>query len=416
MSASQQHPITDTSIPISLLLRIFIPFICGYFLSYLVRVVNTVLAGDLASDLNIDAGQLGLLTSVYFITFALAQLPLGVLLDRYGPRRTESILLLFAALGAAIFAYAEQYNGLLLGRALIGLGVSACLMASFKAFVQWFPQDKLPLINGIFMMSGGLGVLTASTPVEFALNFTDWRGVFWILASCLLFTSALVWWVVPRRAEQDPHLPIAHYVNGFKLIFSSNKFWAIAPWAVASQVTILSTIGLWSGPWLRDVAMLERDQVAQTLFTIGICIVLGFGIIGFVAQRITQLGYSTFQVCMAGMGIYMFLQLLVIFEVSQHPTWLWAGIAFFGTSGALSYAALSQKFETALAGRVNTALNLLVFLLAFVAQWAIGETISLYTQNGAVNYAPKGYQVAFSYLLAMQFTCMCSYFYFRKKG
>lgn len=399
-------------IPTILLVRIFAPFVCGYFLSYLLRVVNTVLAGDLARDLSIDAGQLGLLTSIYFITFALAQLPLGLLLDRYGPRRTESLLLLFAALGAAIFAYATQFSGLLLGRALIGLGVSACLMASFKAFVQWFPREKLALINGIFMMSGGLGVLTASKPVEFALEFTDWRGVFWLLAVCLLITSALVWWMVPRRAEQAPIKPIADYIEGLIAVFSARKFWAIAPWAVVSQATILSTAGLWAGPWLRDVAAYNRAQIATTLFIIGVAIIAGFGAIGFLAERITRRGYSTFQVCAVGMLCYMVLQLLVILQTTAHPsqlspaqlspTLLWAGIGFFGTSGALSYAALSQSFQLELAGRVNTAINLLVFLYAFAAQWGIGEVIAHYSAADAVNYAPLGYQIAFGILLGVQ--------------
>ncbi|MFT5258341.1 MAG: putative MFS family arabinose efflux permease [Saprospiraceae bacterium] len=407
------HPSSSVALapklPLSLLIRIFVPFICGYFLSYLLRVVNTVLAGDLAHDLDIDAGQLGLLTSVYFITFAIAQLPLGILLDRYGPRRTESLLLLFAALGAGIFAYASQFNGLLLGRALIGLGVSACLMASFKAFVQWFPTDKLPLINGIFMMSGGLGVLTASKPVEFALGFTDWRGVFWILAACLLVTSALVWFMVPRRAEQDPAKPFSYYVEGFVTVFTSKQFWIIAPWAVASQATILSTSGLWAGPWLRDVAHYNRDEVATTLFVIGLSVILGFGAIGFLAERITRRGYSTFQVCAVGMTCYMILQLLLVFEITNHPTLLWAGIGFFGTSGALIYAALSQMFANELAGRVNTAFNLLVFLCAFTAQWGIGEIVNVYSELGAVNYAQHGYQIAFAGLLGFQIITMLVY-------
>src|SRR5512134_2827170 len=136
-------------------LRIFIPFALGYFLSYLYRTVNAVLAPDLVRDIGLEPASLGLLTSAYFLAFAAAQLPLGILLDRYGPRRVEAGLLLFAAGGALLFGRAATLGELLLARALIGVGVAACLMAAFKAFTDWFPRELLPFVNGIQMVSGG---------------------------------------------------------------------------------------------------------------------------------------------------------------------------------------------------------------------------------------------------------------------
>lgn len=164
---------------INKVLRIFSSFAFGFYLSYLFRSVNAVIAPDLIRDIGVDAANLGLLTSAYFISFALFQIPLGIILDRQGPRKVEAGLLLFAALGAVIFALSDTLMNLVIGRALIGLGVSACLMASFKSFADWFPKERLALANGAIMMAGGLGALTATAPVEFILQFTDWRGVFW---------------------------------------------------------------------------------------------------------------------------------------------------------------------------------------------------------------------------------------------
>ncbi|MDH5749281.1 MAG: MFS transporter, partial [Rhodospirillales bacterium] len=164
-------------------IRVFLPFAFGYFLSYALRVVNAVIHTDLQKDLSLDAADLGLLTSTYFLTFAIFQLPLGVLLDRYGPRRTEAALLVIAAAGAILFASAQSVSTLIAGRALIGLGVSACLMGAFKAFVMWFPRERIPVMNGYQMTAGGLGALIATAPVEAALNFTDWRGVFYAFAA-----------------------------------------------------------------------------------------------------------------------------------------------------------------------------------------------------------------------------------------
>lgn len=164
------------------LFRVFLPFAAGYFISYVYRVVNAVIAPDLIADIGVGPSALGLLTATYFISFASFQLPLGVLLDRYGPRKVETLLLFFAALGAFVFARAESLAGLITGRALIGFGVSACLMAAFKAYTLWFPRDKWPLVNGFQMAAGGLGALAATSPIEASLQFTDWRGVFMALS------------------------------------------------------------------------------------------------------------------------------------------------------------------------------------------------------------------------------------------
>ncbi len=188
--------------PLSLV-RIFIPFALGYFLSYLYRVVNAVIAPDLISEIGMGPSDLGLLTSAYFLTFAAFQLPLGMLLDHYGPRKTEASLLIFAALGAFVFALSTSTIGLIAGRALIGFGVSACLMAAFKAYSIWLPRERLPLVNGFQMAAGGLGALSGTVPVEAALSITDWRGVFQVLGLITLVAAAAIFFVVPKRDEGD---------------------------------------------------------------------------------------------------------------------------------------------------------------------------------------------------------------------
>ena len=138
---------------------VVLPFAGGYFLSYLYRSTNAIIAPQLVTEIGLSAGDLGLLTSAYFFAFAAVQLPLGVLLDRFGPRRVQSALLLFAALGAVVFAGGQNRETLAFGRALIGLGVAGSLMSSFKAITIWFPERRWPLINGCFMAMGGLGAV-----------------------------------------------------------------------------------------------------------------------------------------------------------------------------------------------------------------------------------------------------------------
>ena len=383
-------------------LRVFIPFALGYFLSYLFRVVNAVLAPDLAAALDVGPSDLGLLTAAYFITFAAFQLPLGVLLDRFGPRKIESFLLIFAAAGAFVFSRAQSIPGLVLGRALIGFGVSACLMAAFKAFVIWFRPQQLPLINGVQMAAGGFGALTATAPVEAALGITDWRGVFFILSIFTLAVAAAVFWVVPKKKVEHNNESIKVQLQGIAGVFSSLTFWRIAPLTVMSQAAFLAIQGLWSGPWLRDVAGFERSGAAQVLLMIAAAMVIGFILIGAAAERASRLGIKPIAVAVAGMSAFMLVQLSLILEATSWARTLWVLFGIFGTTGIVPYAVLSQRFPLHLSGRVNTALNLLVFVAAFAAQWGIGAIINLWPVAAGDGYAPAGYQAAFAVMLILQ--------------
>ncbi|MBW1636677.1 MAG: MFS transporter [Deltaproteobacteria bacterium] len=393
---------TDRLSARAILLRLFLPFALGYFVSYLFRTVNAVIAPDLVADLNLTASDLGLLTSVYFLSFAAFQLPLGVLLDRFGSRRVEGILLLFAAAGALVFSLAESLTTLIIGRALIGFGVSACLMAAFKAFSSWLPAERLPLANGVQMVSGGMGALAATTPVQAALQITDWRGVFMGLAGIALLAAVVVFIVVPdQRNEGRQQESIAVQLRGLRSIVSSRRFWQIALWACMSQAAYLSIIGLWSGPWLRDVAGLGRDDTARMLLWIAVAMIAGYFTFGRLAERLAKQGVSTSVVASTGMGLFLVVQLLLVL-FPGFGVILWLGFGFFGTAGILNYALLSQSFPQHLAGRSNTALNLLVFVGAFSAQWLIGAILGLWPTTAAGGYSPTGYRVAFLLLIGCQ--------------
>jgi len=384
---------------------VFLPFACGYFLSYLFRVVNAVIAPDLVRDVGLGAAELGLLTSTYFLTFAAFQLPLGILLDRYGPRRTEAGLLLFAAAGAWIFASSDSVLGLTIGRGLIGFGVSACLMAAFKAFVLWFPRERLPQVNGFQMAAGGLGALSATQPVEFALGFTDWRGVFMLLAVLTLAVAVLIFFTVPDREEPQHGMHLGDQVRGISRVFTNRLFWRIAPWTVMSQASFLSIQGLWSGPWLRDVGGFDRSGVAVVLATVSVAMIAGFISLGTLAQRTGR----PLRVAEAGVLVFLCVQLLLIIGWREMAWPLWLLFGFFGTVGILPYAVLSQRFPAALAGRVNTGLNLLVFVCAFAGQWAMGAVIDLWPSSDG-HYALDGYRAAFGMMFVLQLAATAWYF------
>lgn len=398
------------SLHAGMLLRVFIPFALGYFLSYLFRTVNAVIAPDLVRDIGVDPASLGLLTSAYFLAFAAFQLPLGVLLDRYGPRRVEAGLLLFAAAGAYTFARAESLAGLMLGRALIGLGVSACLMAAFKAFTLWLPAEKLPLANGIQMISGGVGALAATTPVELSLKVTDWRGVFLILAGLTVVAAICIFTVVPEKHGSRSGETLRQQMQGIRQVFTSRTFWSIAPWAVAAQAAYLSIAGLWSGPWLRDIAAYDRMTAANTLMGISIAMIAGYLSFGSLAERLARRGIQPMTVAASGMLCFIVVQGMLVLQMVKITVILWLLFGFFGTACILPYAALSQNFPRHLSGRVNTGLNLLVFVAAFTAQWAIGLIIGLWPQTTAGGYSAAGYSSSFGLIVVLQLSGAIWYF------
>lgn len=395
-------------------LRVFIPFALGYFLSYLYRVVNAVMAPELTADLGVGPADLGLLTSAYFLTFAAFQLPLGILLDRYGPRRTEAALLLFAALGAFLFSVAENTNSLIVARAFIGFGVSACLMGAFKAYVLWFPKEKLPMINGFQMTAGSLGALTGTVPVELALGFTDWRGVFSVLAALTLMVAVIVWLAVPERVSDRPPERLSKQIDGVVHVFTSPLFWRIAPLTVLSQAAFLSIQSLWAGPWLRDMAGLDRSAAAEYLLFIAASMVAGFLILGTATAKLSHFGIRPIRVAVVGMTVSITAQAMLGLNLMDESLPVWVAFGFFGTAGILPYAALSQQFPAELAGRVNTALNLLVFVLAFVGQWGMGVIIEMWPITAVGGYAPEGYRAAFMGVFACQLLALAWFFVYRK--
>ncbi len=386
-----------------LFLRVYLPLALGYALSYFFRNANAIIEADLVDELALSASSLGLLTSAYFISFAAFQLPLGLLLDRFGTRKTEGTLLVFAAAGAMVFATADSLSGLIVGRLLIGFGVSACLMAAFKAYVMWFPPERLPLINGLQMVAGGIGALSATAPLQWALNFTSWRGIFWGLAGATLVASAFLWLVHPERPLEGEPESLEQQRQGLLSVVRSPLFWGIAPLTMLSQAAQLAIQGLWVKPWMRDVLGFEADQAASMLFWMTLAMIAGFMGLGSLTARISRtLGLPPLKIALIAMIIFMGFQLLMVLEWTAAPFVLLLGFSFFATSGILPYAALSQQFPRHLAGRVNTLLNLLVFVGAFVVQWGIGALIDLWPVDASGHYDPAGYQAALGGLLVAQ--------------
>lgn len=380
------------------------PFGFGYFLSYFFRAVNAVVAPDLVKELGLKPDELGLLTAAYLGAFALFQLPLGVLLDRYGPRRVQTVLLSIAALGALLFAMSTNALALSAARAMIGLGFAGGLMAGFKAVVIWVSPPRRALANSFVMSAGALGLLVSTAPMEFAIQAYGWRNVFVTLAGVTLQAALIVYVFVPERHVEPSGETLGRQIAQIARIFRDRAFWALAPILATTAGSHIAIQTLWAGHWFRDVAGLDRTATAGQLFLMAFAFLVGILLSGAIADWFVRRGVSVLTVMFGFLAAYLVAQAGIVAGITD--TYGMPAIWFvFGMSGqvaVLAYPWFSTHFGAELSGRAHTAINLMLFLAAFAIQYAIGNLIGQYAPLPAGGYAPEAYQYAFGIFLALQ--------------
>ena len=383
---------------LNLWLRIFAPFAAGYYLSYLLRNVNAVIAPELTAGLGVSAADLGLLTSAYLLAFGAFQLPLGVLLDRYGPRRVEAVLLMIAALGCAAFSLGENLAQLAFARGLVGLGVSACLMGSFKAFSLWFPAERQASLNAAFMAAGALGALSATVPLGWALPMLGWRGIFVALAVLTALAAAGIL-STPEKPTTGSSRHFGEQIAGVVDIVMSRAFWRHAPQAAVAIGGFMALQGLWAVPWLMRVDGHSRDSAAFHLLLSSGGMLAGFLAIATLIVPLRRRGIEPRSILAIGMGCGVAIMALIVLGLGpSHLLWFGLGLVF--SVGNLAYALLAEHFPRELSGRVTTALNLASFVGAFGLQWGMGVAVDMLGARGMA--AADAYRWAFGALATAQ--------------
>src|SRR5205814_4160523 len=284
-------------------LPLYFSFAAAYVLSYTYRTANAVISPELSAGLNIGASSLGLLTSAYFVAFAAMQIPAGMLLDRYGPRRVEPVLLSIAGCGALAFAASDSVGGLTLARALIGAGVAVCLMAPLKAIAAWYPAERHASLSGCMMVAGGAGALLSTAPLAAALAFVSWQTIFVLLAASTFAAAAAIFLLVPDTAHASQAAGWRAQWQGVRSVFGSRRLWWMAPVGSTAIGSFMAIQGLWSVPWLIEVNGFTREIAADHLLLMGIAIVAGYLGIGVFATRLARVGISTLHLYAAGFGL-----------------------------------------------------------------------------------------------------------------
>jgi MFS family permease len=381
----------------SLILRVFLPFVAGYYIAYLFRTINAVMAAPLAAELGLGADDLGLLTSVYFLTFAAAQIPIGIILDRYGPRRVQSALLMIAAVGSTLFAMSDHFLMLLVGRALIGLGVASAMTAGLKALVLWFPRDRVPFLNGLMVMLGALGAVTATLPADLLLSWIGWRELFGLFAALTAVSSVIVYLIVPEAA------PVTRGAVsiGLRKVYADPRFWRLAPLSASCIGTAWALQGLWAAKWFSDVEGLDRTGVVFHLFAMAVALSLGAILLGAAADWLRKRGVGPHVLLGFVATVFIATQFALILRLPIPSYLQWAVVAAVGAATVLSFTILAEYFPKELAGRANGALNLFHIAAAFAVQYATGVMLQHWTPQ-AGHYPEIAYQTAFALNLAFQ--------------
>jgi MFS family permease len=369
---------------------VFVLFTAAYFMSYFFRSANAVIAPDLARELQLDAGQLGLMTSLFFATFAAVQVPLGIALDRWGPRWVTSGLMWVGVAGSLIFAAASAFPLLALGRALIGVGMAGILMGSLKIFSQWYSSARFATASGLLVGIGSSGALAAATPLAWLNNQIGWRAVFVVggVATGFIALAIMLWTRnSPPGVEWSGNSPQQGRMGE---VFGDGRFWRIVPLLFFLAGTTLGVQGLWAGPYLYDVLRLDEIQTGNILFVLSLGATIGYALSGWSADRF-------------GMAKVLVLTAL-IFALSQvalvlQPPLLAVQILFFvfGITGAynvMMMAQIRQIFPLHMTGKAVSAANMFAIGGAFLLQWWMGLIVGLFPVGPAGHYPPAAYGAA----------------------
>ncbi len=382
-------------------LRLYVCFAAAYMLSYTYRTVNAVISPDLTAALGISASSLGLLTAAYFIAFASMQVPAGILLDRYGPRRVEPVLLVIATLGALAFAAADNLAGLTAARACIGAGVAVCLMAPLKAIATWYPPERQPSLGSWMMFAGGAGALLSTTPLVAALTVLSWRGIFVVLAAATLAVAIAIAIVVPDTPHESRAAGASAPWRGVRFVYRNARLWWIAPVTGLGMGSLMAIQGLWSVPWLIEVDGYNRTQAADHLLAMGLTTLAGYAVVALGSTRLAKIGIAPRHLVAGGYGLQLLMLALIVTRALPYTYVVWALYGLTATVNILGYLLLNEGFSRELAGRASTALNLVMFSTTFAVQWGIGAIADAAQVALALDLA-GGLRVAFALVLAAE--------------
>lgn len=398
----------------SLAIRMFGCMAFAYWFSYSMRTINAVIAPELTGELSLSNAQLGSLTSAYFFGFALTQIPLGVWLDRFGSRRVNSALLVVAAAGCVIFALSTEILGLWIGRALIGVGFAAGLMASLRLYRFWFPADRQQQLVALMLVAGTSGAIMSTVPVRWLLPITGWRGLFLIIAGAIVFAAVLIFFMLPRNEPVSRGVSFIDSLRGYITVYKDPFLWRLLLMAVVIQGSFISSQTLWAGPWFTQVLGMSPDGSAQALFLLNAVLLFAFLALSRLVKVFANRGWNLIQVSyVTTVGIIITHFVMSYVSDPGFGIALWLVWAILAVTYTPIQSWVCMTFPDALAGRALTAYNLVLFAGVFVIQWLFGALVD-WTISWSVTEA-AGFQNALRIWIALEVIALLWLWLFRPR-
>ena len=387
----------------------------GYTVSQFLRTSIGVLSPNMMNDFNINPNDMGLLGGVFFLSFAIFQIPAGILIDRFGPRKVMSSVIIFGVLGSIIFALSNSFYSLLIGRIFMGLGCSICLMGSLVLITRWRDTNQFSKLAGIILAVGGIGGLLATTPLSYFSELYGWRLSFWLAAVVTFFVMLLYYFVLEDR---DKGL----FINKKnKLISPKNLFFVLKernfkfmiPMSLMSYSSLVVILGLWGAPYLKDIHGLESIERGKILMLMAISWNIG----SFVFGRLRSIFGSYKRVVIFGSIGVIFLLFVLSFISNINSTYLYILFCILGFFGAFSVALISHYqvlFDKEYMGRALSTANFFNFGGVFFIQWLTGKII--FIMGGNSSGAPIGaYRAAFLFVAILLLVSLCIYLFTNEK-
>jgi len=370
-----------------------------YAVSQFLRNSIGVIANDLARELDLSATQTGLLSSAFFFSFAAVQIPIGILIDRYGPKRTMLGTAVLTVLGTALFALASSASLLIAARVLMGLGCSTFFMAPLVIYARRFPPERFAGLTSLQMGLANTGTLAATAPLAAASAAFGWRASFLTVAVLTVVIAGIIAVAVPKDPGRDgPKETWGAAFRGVAAALKVPSFWPVFFMHLTTYGCFASVIGLWGGPWLSDVH--GADLAAR-----GNVLLLGATaqIAGMLMWGAMDRFWGSYKrpVLIGGAATILLLAVLVFVPLDRRWATLW--FPLFGLCVAYTPILTSHGkslFPSTLTGRGITLMNIGTMGGAFLSQSVTGMLIDVVGRSDQGLYRPEGYRLVFATLAA----------------